>query len=262
MTRRFLPATMILLFAMLPGPPARADTTIRLNGSRDVANTVIQVKGGMVRLAPPNLPAYVLYDRNRNLAIYVDATRKTYTEIDQQSLDNYARMVSTLRGQLQLLPPGQRAMLEQRLGDLTGVPTGSLPDLGNLHTVDRGGRTIAGFHCQLHLVLNDKQAVGDVCLSTAVEAGISRPDFTTLMAMMDFLHHMAGTAQELAGDLTGSSRLLLSGLQGIPVAARDYQSRRQFTVAGVSRQPVPASQFNDYRDYRKQALMEALAQRR
>lgn len=262
MTRRFFPATMILLVAMLPGPPVQADTTIRLDGSRDVANTVIQVKGGMVRLAPPTLPDYVLYDQSRNLAIYVDATRKTYTEIDRQSLDNYARMVSTLRGQLQLLPPGQRAMLEQRLGELTGIPRGGLPDLDKLHSVDRGGRTIAGFHCQLQLVLNDRQAVGDVCLSTAAEAGISPTDFTTLMAMMDFLRHMAGTAQELAGDLTGSTRLLLSGLQGVPVAARDYQSRRQFTVAGVSRQPVPAGRFNDYRGYRKQALMEALAQRR
>jgi hypothetical protein len=260
MTRRLFPAAVILLAALLPWQPVPADTTILLDGSRDVANTVIQVKGNMVRLAPSTRSAYVLFDKNRNLAIYVDATQKTYTEIDQQSLDKYAGMVSAMRGQLQLLPPAQRALVEQRMGEMTGIPRNGLPDLDKLRTVARGARIIAGFHCQLHLVLNDRQAVGDVCLSTAAEAGIAPADFATLMAMMDFLRHVAGTAQELTGDLTESTRLLLSGLQGVPVAARDYQSRRQFTVAGVSRQPVSAGQFTGYRSYRKQALMEALAQ--
>jgi hypothetical protein len=263
MAKTLFPATMLLLATVLPLTPGRADTTIRLDGSRDVARTVIQVKGDMVRLAPSARSAYVLFDKARNLAIYVDTARRTYTEIDPPTLEKYAAMVSAVRrqmqSQLQMLPPRQRAILEQHMGDLMGLPRSELPDLDTLHTVARGDRTVAGFHCQLHLVLKDKQAIGDVCLSTAAEAGVSAADFATLMAMMDFLRHVASTAQELAGGLTESSRLLLNGLQGLPVAARDYRSRQQFVVAEVSRQPLDPGQFDGYRGYRKEELLEAMA---
>ncbi len=36
-----------LLTALLPAPPGQADTTIRIDGSHDAANTVVQVKGGI-----------------------------------------------------------------------------------------------------------------------------------------------------------------------------------------------------------------------
>jgi hypothetical protein len=144
------------------------------------------------------------------------------------------------------------------MGGLLGLPQGGLPDLDELQTLARGNRTIAGFHCRLHVLLKARQPVGDVCLSSAAEAGVSPADFATLMAMMDFLRQAAGMAQELTGGLTESTRLLLSGLQGVPVAARDYQSRQQFMVAGVSGKPLDAGLFTGYRGYRHQDLMEAI----
>jgi hypothetical protein len=259
MTTRIFAATVILLTTLLPVTSGRADTTIRLDGSREAANAVIQVKGTMARLAPSGQPGYVLYDKSRNLAIYVDTAGKTYTEVDRPTLEKYAGMVSAMRQQLAMLPPAQRAMLEQHLGGLMGVPRNEgMPDLGTLHSVARGTRIIAGFHCQLHLLLKEKQPVGDVCLSSAAEAGVTPADFATLMAMMDFMRQAAGMAGELAGGLTEGTRLLLSGLQGVPVAARDYQSRKQFMVAGVSGQLLDTGLFNGYRGYRRKDLLEAL----
>jgi hypothetical protein len=259
MATRIFTTTVMLLAALLTVAPAQADTTIQLDGSREAANAVIQVKGNMARLAPSGQPAYVIFDKSRNLAVYVDTTRKTYTEVDRPTLEKYAGMASVMRQQLQLLPPAQRAMLEQHMGGLMATPGGNgLPDLDTLRNVARGTRVIGGFHCQLHLLLKEKQAVGDVCLSSAAEAGVSPADFATLMAMMDFMRQAAGLAQELTGGLTESTRLLLSGLQGVPVAARDYQSRQQFMVAGVSGKPLDAGLFNGYRGYRRQDLLQAI----
>ena len=106
--------------------------------------------------------------------------------------------------------------------------------------------------------MNQQQAVGDVCLSTAAEAGVSPADFATLMAMMDFMRQAAGMAQELTGGMTESTHLLLSGLQGVPVAARDYQSRQQFTVASVSSQALDTGLFNGYRGFRRKGLLETI----
>jgi hypothetical protein len=167
-------------------------------------------------------------------------------------------MASAMRDQLQMLPPAQRALIEERMGGMLGLPEGGLPELDELQTLARGDRTIAGFHCRLYALLKARQPIGDVCLSSAAEAGVSPADFATLMAMMDFLRHAAGTAQELTGGLIESTRLLLSGLPGVPVAARDYQSRQQFMVAGVSGQPLDAGLFIGYRGYRQQNLLEAI----
>jgi hypothetical protein len=250
---------MFLLTALLPAPPGQADTTIRIDGSHDAANTVVQVKGSMARLAPSGQPGYVLYDKSRNLAIYVDTDSKTYIEVDQPTLEKYTGMVSTMRQQLQMLPPAQRALLAQHMEHLMGTSQDSgFPDLGQLHSVARGTRVIAGFHCQLHLLRNQQQAVGDICLSTAAEAGVPPADFATLMAMMDFMRQAAGMAQELAGGVTESTYLLLSGLRGVPIAARDYRSRQQFTVASVSSQALDTGLFNGYRDYRRKSLLETI----
>ena len=259
MVRRVFTAIAILLTSLLPAPPGQADTTIRIDGSPEAANTVVQVKGNMARLAPSGQPGYVLYDKSRNLAIYVDTAGKTYTEVDRPTLEKYAGMVSTMRQQLQMLPPAQRALLEQNMDSLMGTQRNNgLPDHDQLHSVASGTRIIAGFHCQLHMLMNQQQAVGDICLSTAAEAGVSPADFATLMAMMDFMRQAAGMAQELTGGLTESTRLLLSGLQGVPVAARDYQSRQQFTVAGVSSQVLDTGLFNGYRGYRRKGLLETI----
>jgi len=259
MATRIFAAAVILLTTLLPAPPGRADTTIRLDGSREAANAVIQVKGNMARLAPSGQSAYVLYDKSRNLGIYVDTASKTFIEVDRPTLEKYAGMASAMREQLQMLPPAQRALIEQNMGGLMGMPRNNgMPNLETLHSVARGTRVIAGFHCQLHLLLNEQQAVGDVCLSSAAEAGVSPADFSTLMAMMEFMREAAGMAQELTGGLTESTRLLLSGLQGVPVAARDYESRQQFTVAGVSGQVLDTGLFNGYRDYRRKSLLEAI----
>lgn len=259
MTTRLLATLAFLLTTLLPAPHVRADTTIRLDGSRQAANAVIQVKGDRARLASASQPAYVIYDRSRSLAVYVDTAGKTYTEVDRPTLEKYAGVVSTMREQLQMLPPAQRALLEQHMGGLTGLSRANgMPDLGALRSVARGSRVIGGFHCELHQLLKDRQPVGDVCLSTAAEAGIAPADFATLMAMMDFMRQAAGLAQELTGGLTGDTRLLLSGLQGVPVAARDYQSRQQFKVAGVSGQMLDAGLFDGYRGYRRKDLLEAI----
>lgn len=259
MVTRVFTAIVILLTSLLPAPPSQADTTIRIDGSREAANTVIQVKGSMARLTPSGQPGYVLYDKSRNLAIYVDSDSKTYTEVDRPTLEKYTGMISTMRQQLQLLPPAQRALLEQHMDGLMSTPRNNgWPDLDQLHSVARGTRVIAGFHCQLHQLLNQQLVVGDICLSTAAEAGVSPADFATLMAMMDFMRQAAGMAQELTGGVTESTHLLLSGLRGVPVAARDYQSRQQFKVASVSSQVLDAGLFNGYRGYRRKGLLETI----
>jgi hypothetical protein len=249
-----VPVVIAALFA----EPVIADTTIRLGGSDDASRTVIQVKGHMARMAQSGQPGHVLFDKSRHVAIYVDPAKQEYREIDQQQLDKYAEVIAILRqqmeqlsAQLQNLPAAQRAFIEQQMG----IPAGGLPDLEVMGTEARGIHEVAGFKCQLQVLLRNRQPVGEVCLATAADAGMSESDFATLMAMMDFMRELAGTTQKLVGELGENSRLLLSGLQGVPVAMKDYQNHMEYRVTEVSGTAIPAEVFNSYLAYSKQDLL-------
>ncbi|MCG6898657.1 MAG: hypothetical protein LJE75_01495 [Gammaproteobacteria bacterium] len=247
-----------LIIAALFAETSLADTTIRLGGNEDASRTVIQVKDHMARMSQSGQPGYVLFDKSRHVAIYVDPLQQEYREIDQQQLDKYAEVIALLRqqmeqlsAQLQNLPAAQRAFIEQQMG----IPAGGLPDLEVMGTEARGIHDVAGFRCQQQLLLRNGQPIGEVCLATAADAGMSENDFDTLMAMMDFMRELAGTTQKLVGELGENSRLLLSGLQGVPVAMKDYQTRMEYRVTEVTSSTIPADVFNSYRSYRKQDLL-------
>ena len=244
--------------AMLLASPVMADTTIRLGGSDDASRTVIQVKDHMARMAQAGQPGHVLFDRARHVAIYVDPVKQEYREIDQQQLDKYAEIITLLRQQMELLsaqmqnlPAAQRAFIEQQMG----IPAGGLPDLEVLTTEARGTHDVAGFKCQLQVLYKNQQPIGEVCLATAADAGMSENDFATLMAMMNFMRELASTTQKLVGELGENSRLLLSGLQGVPVAMRDYQNQKEYRVTEVSSKTIGAEVFNSYLTYNKQDLL-------
>ncbi|MEN8206730.1 MAG: hypothetical protein ABFS24_12060 [Pseudomonadota bacterium] len=247
-----------IISAALLAESTFADTTIRLGGSEDASRTVIQVKGHMARMAQSGQPGHVLFDRARHVAIYVDPVKQEYREIDQQQLDKYAEIIAMLRQQMELLstqmqnmPATQRAFIEQQMG----IPAGGLPDLEALSTEPRGFYNVGGFRCQLQVLFKDQQPIGEVCLATAADAGMSGNDFATLMAMMNFMRELASTTQKLVGKLGENSRLLLSGLQGVPVAMRDYQNQKEYRVTEVSSKAIGAAVFNSYQAYTKQDLL-------
>jgi len=247
-----------IFFATSLAGSAIADTTIKLSGSDNASRTVIQVKDHMARMSQSGQPGHVLFDKSRHVAIYVDPVSQEYREIDQQQLDKYAEIIAILRqqmeqlsAQMQNLPDAQRAFIEQQMG----IPAGGLPDLEVLGTEPRGFHEVAGFRCQLQVLLRNRQPIGEVCLATAADAGMSDSDFATLIAMMNFMRELASTTQKMIGELGENSRLLLSGLQGVPVAMKDYQNQKEYRVTEVSSDTISADLFNRYLDYSKQDLL-------
>jgi hypothetical protein len=247
-----------IIFTFSLAGSAIADTTIKLGGSDDASKTTIQVKEHMARMSQSGQPGHVLFDSSRHVAIYVDPIRQEYREIDQQQLDKYAEIITMLRqqmeqlsAQMQNMPAAQRAFIEQQMG----IPAGGLPDLEIMGTEPRGFHEVAGFRCQLQVLLRNREPIGEICLATAADAGMSESDFATLMAMMNFMRELAGTTQKMVGELGENSRLLLSGLQGVPVAMKDYQNQKEYRVTEVSSETINADLFNRYRTYSKQDLL-------
>ena len=255
-----------VLAALLLSPAVHADATLTMKDSSGADDALIQVKGNLVRMTQSGQPDYLVYDKTRDTVIHVNPAKKEYMEIDRARLDGYADSLSAMRErmapqiammreQLKNMSPEQRAMIEQRMGGMIDLATMDSEPAADLRSVKRGSKEVAGFACDVYEVMEGKQPVAEVCLATQADAGVSKADFNTLTAMMEFMRDMAGKAQKLAaGMVAGVPRFDIADAQGVPVAMKDLKQGRAFTVAAVSDDPLDEALFTAYRTYSKRDM--------
>jgi TolA-binding protein len=243
----------------------QADSTITMQDAGGRAQAVIEVKGSMARMSTPGQPDYVLYDASRDVVTHVNSERKEFTEIDRATLNRFSETVSEvqqqlapqlaqMREQLKSLPPEQRAMIEQQMGNMASFGALETGPADPIELVKGGSDEVAGLKCQIYEVVQGQERLSQVCMATAADAGISEDDFATLTAMTGFMRDMASSAQKLSAGFGGASQLVLAGAEGVPVSVKEYKDGREYAVADVSAKAVDEARFNAYKSYRRQPI--------
>ena len=264
MIRRTLTTLTCVFTSVLLAPLAQADTTLTMKDLSGKTDSVIEVKGHMIRMSSPGDPDYMLYDAKRDVAIHVNSGNQQYTEIDRASIAKMAESVAQvrqemapqmamMREQLKNMPPEQRAMIEQRMGGSVNFGAMETKPAARVTTVKRGSDKIAGFKCQRYDVMKDKARVGDVCIATDTGAGMSKADFSTVSAAMKFMRDMAKNAEEMAAGM-GGPEMSLGDIDGLPVSAKDLRSGREYRLVKVSDADLDDARFNAYRSMKKEEL--------
>ncbi len=264
MTRTVLNAVACLFPLTLLAPAVHADATLTMQDAGGKLDSVIEVKGHMVRMSTPDEQDYVLIDTQRQVAIHVSESEGHYMEIDQaamqQMADSAAKMqqqmapqMAMMREQLKNMPPEQRAMIEQRMGAMADFGAMESKPPVKVTTKKRGSDKIAGFKCQRYDVMNDKVQVADVCMATKADAGMSKADFATASAALKFMRDMAASARKVSADFGGPD-MMLGDVEGLPVSARDLKNGQEFTLVSVSDDALDEARFNGYQSLNKQEL--------
>lgn len=264
MTRTLLRAIACLLPSVLLAPAVQADATLTMKEIGGKVDSIIEVKGHMIRLSTPGDPDYMLYDAKRDAAIHVNGTDKQYMEIDRASMAKMANSVAQIRQQiapqmemmreqLKNLPPEQRAMIEQQMGGMADMGAMETKPVTKVTTVKRGSDEIAGFKCQRYDVMKDTARVGDVCVATDPGAGMSKADFSTVRSAMKFMRDMAESAEEMAAGM-GGPELSIGDVDGVPVSAKDIENGREYELVSVSDAALDDARFNAYRSMKKEEL--------
>jgi len=264
MIGRMLKALVCLFPVALLAPAVQADATLTMEDVGGKMDSVIEVKGHMMRMSTPGEPDYMLYDTQRDMAIHVSSSEGQYMEIDRAALEKMAEsmakvqkqmapQMAKMREQLKSMPPEQRAMIEQRMGGMANFGAMETKPVVKLSTVKRGSDKIAGFKCQRYDVLNDQQQVADVCVASEPDAGMSKADFSTVNSAMKFMRDTAERAQKLSFNM-GGPRMSMGDVDGMPVAVKDLQNGREFKLATVSDDALDESRFTEYQSLSKQAL--------
>ncbi len=264
MTSRILKAFVCLFPVLLITPAVQADATLIMKDGSGKMDSVIEVKGHMVRMSSPGDPDYMLYDAQRDMVIHVNSARREYMEIDRNTLaemaDSMARVrkemapqMAMMRERLKNLPPEQRAMLEQQMGGMASLGAMETKPAASLTTVKRGNDKVAGFKCERYDVMSDNQRVSDLCVATRAGAGMSKSDFSTVRSAMKFMREMAAGAQEISAGM-GVTEMSMGDADGVPVSAKDLRSGREFRLVNVSGDKLDETRFNAYHSMSKREM--------
>ena len=264
MTRRILNAFVYLIPALLMTPAVHADATLTMQDVNGKMDSVIEVKGHMVRISSPGDSDYMLYDAQRDMVIHVNSARREYMEIDRNTLagmaDSMARVkkemapqMAMMRERLKNLPPEQRAMVEQQMGGMASLGAMEAKPAARLTSVRRGSDKVAGFKCERYDVMSGKQRVSELCVATRTGAGMSKSDFSTVTAAMKFMREMAAGAQKMSAGM-GAAEMSMGDVDGVPVSAKDLRSGREFRLVKVSGDKLDETRFNAYRSMSKKDM--------
>ncbi len=261
MTRTMLKTLACLIPVILLAPAVQADATLIMKDAGGKTDSVIEVRDHMVRLSTPGESDYMLYDAQRDVAIQVNHSEQTYMEINRDTLaqmatsmakiqQQMAPQMAQMREQLKNMPPEQRAMIEQQMGGMAHLGAMESKPAATITTVKRGSDKIAGFKCRHFDVMNKKQRIGNVCVATSADAGMSKADFSALRSAMKFMRKMAEGAQKLSAGM-GDTQISMGKVDGVPVFAKDIQHGREFRLSSVSNDTLDAARFNEYQSLKR-----------
>ena len=154
MTRTTFNTSICLFSALLLAPTVQADSTLTMNDAAGKMDSIIEVKGHMVRMSSPGEMDYMLYDAQRDTVIHVSNTNQQYMEIDRAGLAEMAEsmtrikremspQMAMMRERLKSMPPEQRAIIEQRMGGMAELGAVETKAVTKVTTVKRGNDKVA-----------------------------------------------------------------------------------------------------------------------
>ena len=191
----------------------------------------------------------IVFRADLDRAWLVDATRKTYYQVDPEAAQQVASQVAGLRkgleSGLESLTPEQRKAAQEVLGELAKPPE---KPRGEILVRERGevGR-YAEIPCARSDVLEGARRLAEICLADYGRAPLTREAVAAVPALGGFLRR---TLEPLTREFPSLRDLepfsVLERVQGFPLAVSAFEENgktRETVVTRVEEAPVDASLF-------------------
>lgn len=267
--RGFLSFALPALLALLANPVS-ADVSLRFTlhnakGELD-AEPLVLVKPGvaLLRENPEKKKRELLYQQANRAFIIVDHKHRRVTTVNEQSVvnlvDQAQQMLGMMKGvsdQLALLPPEQRAKVENLLGGIPAPKPSSKSASSIQKLAPAGQRSIAGLLCRRYQATGPGGPKAELCLTSAGEARVTAEDAATLRDMQALALKLAREAAPVADKLDLNIPTLGNvKLDGILLALRDLSSGNGFdlNLAELKTGPVDEQLLRLPEDYQPRQL--------
>jgi len=232
----------------------------RLREGEPAINTYVAISDGNARTESvlEGHKVTMIYRSDKDLFWLVDDTAKTYREMTRSELGKMMKQVNKalqeVREQFAALPPEQRKMMEEMMGDqLAAVARQDhgTPEISYVKVGDGG--ELNGWPTVKYEGKLDGAKASEVWVAPASVVKVGPAELNTMENMMSFF-------REFAGKLGVDSLTALGpagGLEGVPVKAIVYSGgapASTYVVKSIEQRKLPASNFEVPSEYTKEAL--------
>lgn len=239
MLRKSFIAVLVVLLAT----PALADTRLSYADEQSgEEQSVITIKDGKVRMDNAGSSSWTLYDTNDGSLITVDPDARTWTSLDEETLQKAAGQVSAamarMRAQLEQMPPEQRARIEKMMGGMADAGRKMVET-----KVDRTGKTQhkAGHDCEQVFMSVGSLSRSEVCVAAPDALDIPAADTKVLEAMQE---RMKKFAQSMSQSFGAGPSFDFDSLGGVPVYTKQEDEHTGQILKGVSHTGIEAGLFH------------------
>jgi hypothetical protein len=204
-------------------------------------------------------PTAFIFDGQKQTALIVDMTKKTYTEINKADADRLRQQASSAMSQMQAqlsnLPPEQRQIVEQMMrgrGGLPGAP--AAPAVAKVQYRPAGSGKAGQWSCTKYEGFTGQEKTDEICTVDPKEFGLMPSDFDVARQLADFVKSMSpGAADRMVFNGTVQDQ----GYAGIPVMHTSYRNGAVQSVSEIvefRHESFPASTFDPPAGFTKEAL--------
>ncbi len=214
--------------------------------------STIYMETDRLKVVSPESTTIYRADQNRLWAI--DMRRRSYTEITPQMMQQMSGQLSGAMAQMQqqlaVLPPEQRAMVEQMMAGrgVTGAPPAGGGGAPPTYTRAGGTKTIAGWSCDVVRKTANGQQQEELCIARLATAGLTAADLRVLASLQTFMAPIPSSPMVPQGAYTSWRDMNRAiGFEGVPLDTIRYANGRpstQETVTRIDRQTIAPAEFN------------------
>ena len=264
MFQRIMHYMFLIAVSSVLSSVSMADATFKIKGN-DGQDSILQVKNGIGKMTTPGDTDYIVFNSKTRLAVHADPQRGSYMEMSEADInaqmdqakamrEQMAPQIKMMKEQMAGLDPATRKMLEQRMGGMAGMMDGDAEkEMSKPKFEAQGNKTIAGLKCQQNKVTVNGKHIADVCVMKSASGKVSKEDFATLKATLDFIQGMAKKASSMMG-AEDKAAMAAMDLDGFPVSINDKQGGDSYVVESVSDEKLSENIFTEYKKLQKKDM--------
>lgn len=245
--------SFVAALAVLAVTPAVADTRIRyVDEQSGEEQSVLTIKDGKVRMDNADSSSWMLFDAKDGSLITVDPAGKTWTSLDEETMQKAAGQVTAamakMREQLEQMPPEQRAMMEKMMGGMVDAGRKMVET-----KVDRTGKTLhkAGHDCAQVFVSVGSLSRSEMCVVDPGELDIPAADREVLEAMQD---RMKKFAESMSKSFGANLAFDFGSIGGVPVYVKQDRKQTGQVLEGISHSGIDTDLLSVPDGYREKTI--------
>ena len=225
----------------------------------------IKVRDGKVQIGLSGQgESVLLFDSASNTITNIDNKSKSYTVVDEASLNMMANTMTTMQqnlmAQMKNLSPDKRAQMEAMMGQMLGQSGQQKTQPSREFRKTNVRKNVAEYSCTVIESITAGIKVSDICVVNRREMNLSDEDFQSLKSFFDFIKQMA---QKFPGGekLEEEFGFWASDENVVPVHITRYKNGKVTTIHQIEKldtSPLDSTNFEVPVDYRKHSLMPGM----